>query len=66
MKRIGSDCMRKRKKSATRVNINGSRIALRDVAEIYNVPLTTLRGRYNRGLRGPELLYGKGVYQYRD
>ncbi len=58
--------MKKRKKGSTHVNINGSRIALRDVAEIYNVPLTTLRGRYNRGLRGPELLYGKGVYQYRD
>ena len=40
--------MRKRNKRATRVNINGSRIALRDVAEIYNVPLTTLRARYNR------------------
>ena len=66
MKRIGSDRMRKRKKTATRVYINGSRIALRDVAEIYNVPLTTLRGRYNKGLRGTELLYGKGVYQYRD
>ena len=66
MKRIGSDRMRKRKKGATRVNINGSRIALIDVAYIYNVPLTTLRGRYNRGLRGPELIYGKGVYQYRD
>ncbi|MEJ7344716.1 hypothetical protein WL474_05165 [Staphylococcus haemolyticus] len=58
--------MEKRKKGSTYVNINGSRIALRDVAEIYNVPLTTLRGRYNRGLRGPELIYGKGVYQYRD
>ncbi len=62
----GSDRMEKRKKGSTYVNINGSRIALRDVAEIYNVPLTTLRGRYNRGLRGPELIYGKGVYQYRD
>ena len=50
---IGSDHMRKRNKRATRVYINGSRIALRDVAEIYNVPLTTLRARYNRGLRGP-------------
>ncbi|EZI40297.1 hypothetical protein [Staphylococcus haemolyticus] len=58
--------MRKRRKSATLVNINGKRIALRDVAEIYNVPLTTLRGRYNKGLRGPELIYGKGVYEYRD
>lgn len=56
--------MRKRKKGATRVNINGSRIALIDVAYIYNVPLTTLRGRYNRGLRGPELIHGKGVYEY--
>lgn len=58
--------MRKRNKRATRVYINGSRIALRDVAEIYNVPLTTLHARYNRGLRGPELIYGKGVYEYRD
>ncbi|MGX0338860.1 hypothetical protein KV47_02435 [Staphylococcus haemolyticus] len=56
--------MRKRRKSATLVNINGKRIALRDVAEIYNVPLTTLRGRYNKGLRGPELIHGKGVYEY--
>ena len=63
---IGSDRMRKRNKRATRVYINDSRIALRDVAEIYNVPLTTLRARYNRGLRGPELIYGKGVYEYRD
>lgn len=63
---IGSDRMRKRNKRATRVYINGSRIALRDVAEIYNVPLTTLRARYNRGLRGTELIYGKGVYEYRD
>ena len=63
---MGSDRMRKRNKRATRVYINGSRIALRDVAEIYNVPLTTLRARYNRGLRGPELIYGKGVYEYRD
>ena len=63
---IGSDRMRKRNKRATRVYINGSRIALRDVAEIYNVRLTTLRARYNRGLRGPELIYGKGVYEYRD
>ena len=62
----GSDRMRKRNKRATRVYINGSRIALRDVAEMYNVPLTTLRARYNRGLRGPELIYGKGVYEYRD
>lgn len=62
----GSDRMKKRNKRATRVYINGSRIALRDVAEIYNVPLTTLRARYNRGLRGPELIYGKGVYEYRD
>ena len=51
---------------ATHVYLNGERISLRNAAKKYNVPHTTLRGRYNRGLRGPELLYGKGVYEYRD
>ncbi|MGZ2417730.1 Psq-like protein [Staphylococcus caledonicus] len=51
---------------ATHVYLNGERISLRNAAKKYNVPYTTLRGRYNRELRGPELLYGKGVYEYRD
>lgn len=51
---------------ATYVYLNGERISLRNAAKKYNLPHTTLRGRYNRGLRGPELLYGKGVYEYRD
>lgn len=49
---------------ATYVYLNGERISLRNAAKKYNVPHTTLRGRYNRGLRGPELIYGKGVYSY--
>ncbi|MCE4987187.1 hypothetical protein KJB67_03625 [Staphylococcus haemolyticus] len=56
--------MHKQKRNATYVNLDGERISLRDAAKKYNKPLTTLRGRYNRGLRGPELLYGKGVYSY--
>ena len=51
---------------ATHVYLNGERISLRNAAKKYSVPHTTLRGRYKRGLRGPELLYGKGVYEYRD
>ncbi|PTF13273.1 helix-turn-helix domain-containing protein [Staphylococcus devriesei] len=49
---------------ATYVYLNEEHISLRNAAKKYNVPHTTLRGRYNRGLRGPELIHGKGVYQY--
>ena len=56
--------MHKHKLKATYVYLDGKRISLRDASKKYGVPLTTLRGRYNRDLRGPELLYGKGVYSY--
>lgn len=56
--------MHKQKAQATYVYLNHERISLRDVSKKYNVPLSTLRSRYNRDLRGPELLYGKGVYSY--
>ena len=54
---IGSDTMIK-------VNLNGKRYRLCDVYKYFDVSDSTVRKRYKEGLRGPELIHGKGVYEY--
>ena len=53
----GSDTMIK-------VNLNGKRYRLCDVYKYFDVSDSTVRKRYDEGLRGPELIHGKGVYEY--
>lgn len=54
---IGSDTM-------TKVNLDGKRYRLCDVYKYFDVSDSTVRKRYKEVLRGPELIHGKGVYQY--
>lgn len=52
------------KKEMPKVNINGKRYRLCDVYKYFDVSDSTVRKRYKEGLRGPELIHGKGVYEY--
>ncbi|MCH8680072.1 hypothetical protein SHJJP8915_001064 [Staphylococcus lugdunensis] len=44
------------------VNLNGKRYRLCDVYKYFDVADSTVRKRYKQGLRGAELIYGKGHY----
>ena len=54
---IGSDTMPK-------VNLDGKRYRLCDVYKYFPVSDMGVRRRYKKGLRGSELIYGKGVHKY--
>ncbi len=54
---IASDTMAK-------VNLDVKRYGLCDVYKYFPVSDTAVRRRYKKGLRGSELIYGKGVYKY--
>nr|WP_272106654.1 hypothetical protein [Staphylococcus sp. NRL 22/194] len=48
------------KKKTPKVNLNGKAYRLCDVYKHFDVADSTVRKRYKKGLRGPELIYGKG------
>lgn len=45
-----------------KVNLDGKRYRLCDVYKYFDVADSTVRKRYKQGLRGAELIYGKGHY----
>ncbi|PPK17195.1 hypothetical protein CV015_09680 [Staphylococcus haemolyticus] len=47
-----------------KVNLDGKSYRLCDVYKYFDVSDSTVRKRYKEGLRGPELIHGKGVYEY--
>lgn len=52
------------KKEMPRVNLDGKRYRLCDVYKYFDVSDSTVRKRYSDGLRGPELIHGKGAFTY--
>lgn len=45
-----------------KVNLDGKRYRLCDVYKYFDVSDSTVRKRYAEGLRGPELIHGKGAF----
>ncbi|WP_145435266.1 hypothetical protein [Staphylococcus hominis] len=52
------------KKPIPIVYLDGKTYRLCDVYKYFPVGDSTVRKRYKQGLRGPELIYGKGAYSY--
>ncbi|PNZ31325.1 hypothetical protein E2557_08365 [Staphylococcus petrasii] len=50
-------------KEIPRVRLNGKVYRLCDVYKYFPVSDNTVRSRYKKGLRGAELIHGKGVFK---